>query len=58
MDNSIYAEISNPPKLTSLDNKLLDLSTAAAETLINVLKKKRVPQKVLVYSSIVERETT
>ena len=56
VDNSIYGEISNP-KLTSLDNKLLDLSMAAAETLINVLKKRTTAKKVLIYSSIVERET-
>lgn len=57
VDNSIYGEISNP-KLTSLDNKLLDLSTAAADTLIAALQGRRVPKKVLIYSSIVERETT
>lgn len=57
VDNSLYAEISNP-KLTSLDNKLLDLSIAAAQTLINALKKRPVTKKILIYSSVVERETT
>jgi len=57
VDNSMYGEISNP-KLTSLDNKLLDLSTAAADTLIGALRGRRVPKKILIYSSIVERETT
>lgn len=57
VDNSIYAEISNP-KLTSLDNKLLDLSVAAAQTLINALKNRPTTKKILIYSSIVERETT
>jgi len=57
VDNSLYAEISNP-KLTSLDNKLLDLSIASAQTLINALKKRPTTKKILIYSAVVERETT
>ncbi|MDD4295715.1 MAG: LacI family DNA-binding transcriptional regulator [Ruminiclostridium sp.] len=57
IDNSIYAEISNP-KLTSLDNKLLDLSMAAARNLIDALNNGKPPKKILIFSTIVERETT
>jgi LacI family transcriptional regulator len=57
VDNSIYAEICNP-KLTSLDNKLLNLSTTAAHNLIRALNGEQPNKKVLIYSSIVERETT
>lgn len=57
VDNSIYAEISNP-KLTSLDNKLLDLSIAAARNLIDALKNQQTTKKILIFSTIVERETT
>jgi LacI family transcriptional regulator len=57
VDNSIYAEISNP-KLTSLDNKLLDLSMVAARTLIDALKNRQTIKKILIFSTIVERETT
>ncbi len=57
VDNSIYAEICNP-KLTSLDNKLLNLSTTAAHNLINALNGGQPNKKVLIFSSIVERETT
>jgi LacI family transcriptional regulator len=57
IDNSIYAEICNP-KLTSLDNKLLELSTAAARNLIDALGGRQTSKKILIFSSIVERETT
>ncbi len=57
IDNSIYAEISNP-KLTSLDNKILDLCVSGSGILLNVLEGKNSANKILVFSSIVERETT
>jgi LacI family transcriptional regulator len=57
IDNSIYAEICNP-KITSLDNKLLDLSITSARILIDALKKRPISKKILIFSSIVERETT
>lgn len=57
IDNSIYAEICNP-KLTSLDNKLLDLSITSARILIDALKKRPISKKILIFSSIAERETT
>ncbi|HOA34769.1 MAG TPA: LacI family DNA-binding transcriptional regulator [Bacillota bacterium] len=57
IDNSIYAEICNP-KLTSLDNKLLNLSMTAAHNLISALNGKQPNKKILIFSSIEERETT
>jgi LacI family transcriptional regulator len=57
IDNSIYAEICNP-KLTSLDNKLLDLSMSASRILIDVLNGRQTTKKILIFSTIVERETT
>jgi LacI family transcriptional regulator len=57
VDNSIYGEICFP-SLTSLDNKLFDLSVAAARNLMDVLQKKRVTKNMMIISSIVEREST
>lgn len=57
IDNSIYTEVSNP-KLTSLDNKLLDLSITASRILIDTLHNKQTTKKILIFSTIVERETT
>lgn len=57
INNSMIAEICNP-SLTSLDNMLLDLSVAAARNLIDVLKQRHVAKKMMVYSHIVEREST
>jgi LacI family transcriptional regulator len=56
VDNSIYGEICYP-SLTSLDNKLLDLSVTAARNLIDVLQNKRVTKNMMIISSIVERES-
>lgn len=56
VDNSIYAEICTP-RLTSLDNKLLDTSITAAQTLIQVLQSNRAPKNVMIMSTIAERET-
>ncbi|MDF2595307.1 MAG: transcriptional regulator [Clostridia bacterium] len=57
VDNTIYGEICYP-KLTSLNNKLNDLSVMAARTLIDALEGRQNPQKIMLFSSIVEREST
>ncbi len=57
VDDSIYGEICFP-RLTSLDNKLFDLSVAAARNLIDVLQDKHVTKNMMILSSIVEREST
>jgi LacI family transcriptional regulator len=57
INNSFVAEICNP-SLTSLDNMLLDLSVTAARNLIDVLHGRHVVKKMMVYSRLVEREST
>ena len=57
INNSQYAEICVPP-LTSLDNMLYDLSLTAARNLIALLKEQRVNKKMMLYSQIVERQST
>ncbi|MPM14031.1 Catabolite control protein A [bioreactor metagenome] len=57
INNSFVAEICRPG-LTSLDNMLLDLSVTAARNLIDVLQGKHVVKKMMVYSRLVEREST
>lgn len=57
IDNSLYCEICNP-KLTSLDNKLLDVNGTIARSIINVLEGRMVTKKMMIFSDIVQRETT
>ena len=58
VDNSIYGEICMPT-LTSLDNKLKELSDTAAFILSNALEGSPCAQKkMLLFSDIVEREST
>lgn len=57
VDNSTYARISSP-KLTSLDNKLQQLSITCSDILVKVLQGERVANKMMIFSNIVERETT
>ena len=57
VDNSTYAKISSP-KLTTLDNKLEQLSITCADILVKVLRGEKVANKMMIFSDIVERETT
>ncbi|HWS30111.1 MAG TPA: LacI family DNA-binding transcriptional regulator [Clostridia bacterium] len=57
INNSAVAEICTPT-LTSLDNMLFDLSVTAARNLIDVLQGKHVARKVMILSTLVEREST
>lgn len=57
VDNSTYAKISSP-KLTSLDNKLEQLSITCADILVRVLQGEKVANKIMILSDIVEREST
>lgn len=57
VDNSIYSKISYP-KMTSLDNKMQILSITCSDLLIKVLNGEQVPNKMMIFSNIVERETT
>lgn len=57
VDNSVYARISSP-RLTSLDNKLEQLSITCSDILVKVLRGEKVPNKMMIFSNIAERETT
>jgi LacI family transcriptional regulator len=57
IDNSVYTEVSTP-RITSLDNKLLELSHTATHLLIDVFAGRVVSKKIMIFSSILERETT
>lgn len=57
VDNSTYARISSP-RLTSLDNKLEELSITCADILVKVLQGEKVANKMMILSDIVEREST
>lgn len=57
VDNSIYSRIALP-KLTVLDNKLQSLSITCSDILLKVLRGERVPNKMMIFSNIVEREST
>ncbi len=57
MNNSRFAEISIPP-MTSIDNRLYEISITAARTVLMLLSGEDAPKKVLLFSSVTERDTT
>lgn len=57
VNNEVFGEISSP-MLTSLDNQLKELSVTVARTLIDALAGKSVPHKAMLFTDIVEREST
>ncbi len=57
VDNSIYSKIADPP-ITSLDNKLEELSITCAQLLVRILEGEKAAKKMMLLSDIVERETT
>lgn len=57
INNSTITRICNP-SLTSLDNMLLDMSITAARHLMDAVQGKQVAKKIMIYSRIVEREST
>lgn len=57
IDNTIYGELSYP-QFTSLDNKMTEMASEAARILIDVLEGRENPQKIMLLSDIVEREST
>ena len=57
VDNSIYCDIARP-RLTSLNNKVEESSETAAAVLIEGIRKKPVHRKIILFTDIVERETT
>ena len=57
INNSRYTELCTPT-LTSLDNMLYDLSLTIVEDVSSVLQGKYISKKVMIYSKIVERQST
>ena len=57
VDNTMYGEIVTP-KLSSLDNKLVEVSQNASRAILDALDKKEVSHKVMLLTDIKERETT
>lgn len=57
IDNSVYAEISTP-RLTSLDNMILESGVTIAHKLIDCLEGHSTNQRTLLYTVVVEREST
>lgn len=55
--NGIYSEICTP-KLTSLDNKVSDAGIAAARVMGDCLDERKTVKKLMLFSSIIEREST
>ncbi len=57
INNSIYGE-SCYPSITTLDNKMPETGLMAAETLIESLKGIDRPHKIMLFPTIIEREST
>ncbi len=57
INNSSYTEMCTPT-LTSLDNMLYDLSMTVAKDVYSVLQGEHISRKVMIYSEIVERQST
>lgn len=57
IDNTLYGKICKP-MLTTLDNKLAEVSQNASDILLKVLKKKRVPHKMMLFTDIIERKSS
>lgn len=57
VDNSRYCDICYP-KLTSLNNKMVEMSLEAARILLDDLEGRKNPERIMLFSSIVEREST
>lgn len=57
IDNTLYGQVCTP-QLTTLDNKLLEVSENASRTLLDALEKKTVSHKIMLFTEINERETT
>lgn len=57
VDNTRYCEICNP-KLTALDNMMLEMSMESSRILLESLNGNNPPPKIMLFSRIIERETT
>lgn len=57
IDNTIYGEICSP-QFTSLDNKMTEMAYEAARILVDAVEGRTNPKKIMLFSDIVEREST
>lgn len=57
VDNSLYGTLCNP-RLTSLDNKLVEMSKEAVRILLAALSNELPQHKIMLFANIVEREST
>lgn len=57
IDNTVYGEISYP-KFTSLDNKMTEMGLQASRILIDTIQGYSHPEKMMLFSEVVEREST
>ena len=57
IDNTLYGKICTPP-LTTLDNKLVDLSRTASRLLLDALEGRQTARQTRIGTDIIERGTT
>ena len=57
VDNTLYGQLFDPA-LTTLDNKLAEVSLAAARMLLDVLEGNPVSQKIMLFTEIIRRGST
>ena len=57
IDNTLYGKICTP-QLTSLDNKLVEVSRNACRLLLNAMEKREISHKMLLNTEIIIREST
>ena len=57
IDNTIYGELCCP-QFTSLDNKMTEMASEAARILIDAVEGRQNPRKIMLFSDIIEREST
>lgn len=57
IDNTLYGRICKP-SLTTLNNKLVETSKNAARILLETLEKNETSHKIMLFTDIVEREST
>lgn len=57
IDNTVYGEICSP-QFTSLDNKMTEMAYEAARILVDAVEGRTNPKKIMLFSDIVEREST
>jgi LacI family transcriptional regulator len=57
IDNSLFGQICKPT-LTTLDNKLVETSKNASRILLDVLEKRDTSHKIMLFTDIIERNST